>query len=185
MWKDCIIHEPWFRMDLVNFGHRECGRIVSFVNFGSEWIRWNLVIENVVGLYHPWTSVQNGSGELWSSRMWKDCIICDFRFRMDQVNFGHRECGRIVSSMKFGSEWIRWTSVIEKVVGLHHPWTLIPKEIQRLLCLCIVVCRLLMMMMMLLIERSECDDDDILMLIFWWWWCWYFDDVDVLIIMMF
>ena len=53
------------------------------------------------------------------------------------------------------------TSVVENVVGLHHPWTLSPKEIQRLLCLCTVDCRLLLMMMMFLIERSEFDDDDV------------------------
>ena len=53
------------------------------------------------------------------------------------------------------------TSVVENVVGLHHPWILSPKEIQILLCLCTVVCRLLLMMMMFLIERSKCDDDDV------------------------
>ena len=52
-------------------------------------------------------------------------------------------------------------SVAENVVGLHHIWTLSPKEIQRLLCLCTVDCRLLLMMMVFLIERSECDDDDV------------------------
>ena len=104
------------------------------------------------------------------------------------MNFGHREGSRIVSSLDFGSERIRWTSVIEKVVGLHHPWTLSPKEIQRILSLCTMVCRLLlMMMMMFLIKRSDvADDDDVLwskdqklpmMMTFsdWnirvWWWC--------------
>ena len=53
------------------------------------------------------------------------------------------------------------TSVVENVVGLHHPWTLSPKVIQILLFLCIVDCRLLLMMMMFLIERSEYDDDDV------------------------
>ena len=53
------------------------------------------------------------------------------------------------------------TSVLEKMVGLYHPWTVSPKEIQRLLCLYTVICRLLLMMMRFLIEISECDDDDV------------------------
>ena len=53
------------------------------------------------------------------------------------------------------------TSVLENVVGLHHPWTVSPKEIQRLLCLFTVICRLLLLMMRFLIEISECDDDDV------------------------
>ena len=40
------------------------------------------------------------------------------------------------------------TSVVENVVGLHHPWNLCPKEIERLLCICTVAYRLLLMMMM-------------------------------------
>ena len=51
------------------------------------------------------------------------------------------------------------TSVVENVVGLYHPWTLSPKVIQRLLCLCTMDCKLLLLMMMFLIEISECDDD--------------------------
>ena len=97
-----------------DFGHRECGRIVSSLNFGSERIWWTSVIEKVVGLYHPWTLVQNGFG---------DCIIPGHMSRIYLVNFDHREGGRIVSSLNFDSEWIRWTSVIEKVVGLYHPCT--------------------------------------------------------------
>ena len=30
------------------------------------------------------------------------------------------------------------TLVVENVVVFHHPWTLSPKEIQRILCLCTV-----------------------------------------------
>ena len=53
------------------------------------------------------------------------------------------------------------TSVVENVVGLHHPWNLSPKVIQRLFfCLCTMDCRLLLLMMFL-IERSKCDDDDV------------------------
>ena len=81
------------------------------------------VIKNVAGLYHPWTLVQNGSSELHSSRTWQDCIILELQFRMDPMNFGHQEGGNIVSSLDFGSKWIRWTSVIEKVVGLYHLWS--------------------------------------------------------------
>ena len=50
------------------------------------------------------------------------------------------------------------TSVVENVVGLHHPWTLSPKEIQILLRLCTVAYRLLMMMMF---SDHKYDDDDV------------------------
>ena len=80
MKRDCIILGHMSRSDLVT-----------------------LVIENVARLYHPWTSVQNGSSELRSSRRRQDYIILGLRFRMDPMNFGHREGGRIVSSLDFGS----------------------------------------------------------------------------------
>ena len=51
------------------------------------------------------------------------------------------------------------TLVVDNVVGLYHPWTLSPKMIQILLCLCTVDFRLLLMMMMFLIEISEYVDD--------------------------
>ena len=77
------------------------------------------VLENVMGLHHPWTSVQNVSG-----------------------GFGPRECGGIASSLNFCSEcirrlqstWMWWdciileflfrmyleASIFVNVVGLHH-----------------------------------------------------------------
>ena len=56
------------------------------------------VPENEEGLYHPGTSVQNRSGA-----------------------FSPRECGRIASSLKFGSERYPEASVPKNVAGLHHP----------------------------------------------------------------
>ena len=58
----------------------------------------------MAGLYHPWTSVHNGSSELQSSRRWQDCIILGLRFRTDTVNFDHREGGRIKSSLDLKSK---------------------------------------------------------------------------------
>ena len=77
---------------------------------------------NVVGLHHPWTSVQNVSGGLgphesgglhhpWTS------------VQNVSGDLSPRECGKIVSSLNFDSKRIQWTSVIKKVVGLYHPWT--------------------------------------------------------------
>ena len=48
--------------------------------------------------------VQNGSGELRSSRRWQDCIILGLQFRTDTVNFSHQEGGRIASSLDFKSK---------------------------------------------------------------------------------
>ena len=61
MWWDCIIPEPRFKT------YPEVSALV-----------------NVVGLHHPWTSVQNVSGD-----------------------FGPRESGRIVSSLDLGPKVIR------------------------------------------------------------------------------
>ena len=70
------------------------------------------------------------------------------------------------------------TSVVENVIGLHHPCTLSPKEIQRLLCLCTVgYC---WWWWCFLIERLECDDDDDVSdrkIRMWWWWDPNDDDV--------
>ena len=56
------------------------------------------VIENVAGLYHPLSSIQNGSSEIQSSRRWQDCIILELLFKTDLV-----------------------TLVMENVVGFYHP----------------------------------------------------------------
>ena len=80
------------------------------------------VLKNEEGLYHPGTYIHNRSGDLgpqehdgivsslgtfpkvirrpWSSRMKRDCIISGHLSIIDPV-----------------------TSVLENVVGLHHPWT--------------------------------------------------------------
>ena len=50
-------------------------------------------------------------------------------------DFGRRECGRIASSLDLspkviGSDYlviVSVTSVVENMVGLHHPWTLFLK----------------------------------------------------------
>ena len=170
------LYHPWTSVQNRSgeLGTRERSRIVSSLNFSSERIRWLLssrmwwdrmilelwfrtnpvtsVLENVVGLYHPWTSVQNVYGDfgprecggivsslnfsserirwLRSSRMWWDCIVPELQFITDPVtsilanvvglyhpktlvqnesgDFGPRECGGIVSSLNFGSERIRW-----------------------------------------------------------------------------
>ena len=68
--------------------------------------------------------------------MWQDCIILELRFRTDLV-----------------------TSVVDNVIGLHHPWILSPKEIQILQSLyCGLL--LLLMMMMFLIERLDVATND-------------------------
>ena len=99
MWRDCIILELLFKMYMETS-----------------------VPKNVVGLHHPWTSVQNVSG-----------------------GFSPYECGGIASSLNLGSKciwrlrppWMWWDCIIPKpqfkmysevlapmnVVGLHHPWT--------------------------------------------------------------
>ena len=140
------LYHPWtfVQNGSGDFGPRECGGIVSSLNICSEQIRWlqssrmwwdciipehllrtdpmTSVLENVVGLYHPRTFVQNGSSD-----------------------FSPWECGGLVSSLNICSERIRWlrslrmwwdciipkhwfrtdpmTSILESVVGLHHPWT--------------------------------------------------------------
>ena len=43
-----------------DFSPRECGRITSSFNFGSQRYLEASVPKNVVGLHHPWTSVQKG-----------------------------------------------------------------------------------------------------------------------------
>ena len=81
--QDCIIPEQLFRTDPVT-----------------------LVLENVVGLYHPWTFVLNCIRWLRSLKMWKDCIILGLSPKVIgsdypiivSCDFGCRECGRIVSS---------------------------------------------------------------------------------------
>ena len=139
------LHHPWTSVQNVFGGlcPRECGGIASSLNFGSKcirrsrppWMWWDCIIlelqfkmypevsapMNVVGLHHPWTSVQNV-------------------FR----GLDPRECGRIASSLNFCSKcfqklwspWMWWdyiipehlfkmylkTSVPVNVVGFHHPW---------------------------------------------------------------
>ena len=38
-----------------DFGPRECGRIVSSLDIRPKLYLVDLVLENVVGLHHPWT----------------------------------------------------------------------------------------------------------------------------------
>ena len=114
-WDTCPKVIRWLRSSRMN---RDC--IILELLFITDPV--NSVLENVVGLYHLWTSVQNRFGDfgpqewrgivssldicperiqwLQSSRMWRDCIILGHLSIIDPV-----------------------ASVLENVVGLHHPWT--------------------------------------------------------------
>ena len=140
------LHHPWTFVQNVSrgFNSRECGGIASSLNFCSKfiqriwstWMWWDFIIHeilfkmyleasvpvNVVGLHHPWTSIQNVS-----------------------KSFSPCECGGIASSLKIYSKciqrlrspWMWWYCIIPEllfrmyleisvpmnVVGLHHPWT--------------------------------------------------------------
>ena len=63
--------------------------------------------------------------------MWYDCIILGLSPKVIgsdypvivSGDFGRRECGSIVSSLDICPKLYPVASVLENVVGLHHPWT--------------------------------------------------------------